>query len=175
MLFDDSSQWHATALSTPWRTREDWMLLWQRDTSVLSHGQTGSNVSCYHTLYFGTKSWHNLLFWFCSRLVMIVALFVISSCFVLTVLVVVCCFCPKCLLYDACRVKYTRGEIIAYCKLFPNPHFLSVPCSTTFNVTSLFVCFFQLRKKRWLWILQCPMKTRLKNQVTALKPLKSNP
>ncbi|XP_034233935.1 uncharacterized protein LOC117640973 [Thrips palmi] len=51
-----------------------------------------------------------------QKLVMIVALSVISSCFILTVLVIVCCFCPKCLLYDACRAKYTRGEIIAYTK-----------------------------------------------------------
>lgn len=51
-----------------------------------------------------------------QTVVMIVALSVISSCFILTVLVIVCCFCPKCLLYDACRAKYTRGEIIAYTK-----------------------------------------------------------
>ena len=53
---------------------------------------------------------------FSCRMVMIIALSVIITCFVLTILVVVCCFCPKCLLYDACRAKYTRGEIIAYSK-----------------------------------------------------------
>lgn len=51
-----------------------------------------------------------------QTLVMIIALSVIISCFILTILIVVCCFCPKCLLYDACRAKYSRSEIISYTK-----------------------------------------------------------
>ncbi|KAK3926533.1 Acyl-lipid (8-3)-desaturase [Frankliniella fusca] len=51
-----------------------------------------------------------------QTLVMTIALSVIILCFVLTILIVVCCFCPNCLLYDACRAKYSRTEIIAYTK-----------------------------------------------------------
>lgn len=51
-----------------------------------------------------------------QSLVMVIALSVIVTCFAMIILIIVCCFCPKCLLYDACRAKYTRGEIITYTK-----------------------------------------------------------
>lgn len=78
------------------------------------------------------------------RLVMIIALSVIVSCFVLTVLVVICCFCPHCLMYDACRAKYTRGEIIAYSKysrLCQNCPQLMLVLKISFNAGSGLILF----------------------------------
>lgn len=51
-----------------------------------------------------------------DQLVMMVGLAVITTCLMLTVGTVVCCFWSRCPLYTACRINYTQGDSIAYGK-----------------------------------------------------------
>uniref|UniRef100_A0A1B6CCJ2 Uncharacterized protein n=1 Tax=Clastoptera arizonana TaxID=38151 RepID=A0A1B6CCJ2_9HEMI len=51
-----------------------------------------------------------------ERTVMIIGLAVIGSCIVIAVIIVICCFWSRCLLFNMCRVNYTYGDIVAYTK-----------------------------------------------------------
>ncbi|XP_049807415.1 uncharacterized protein LOC126249774 [Schistocerca nitens] len=51
-----------------------------------------------------------------DQLVKVVGVAVISSCLLLTVGTIVCCFWSRCPLYNACRINYTHGTSIAYAK-----------------------------------------------------------
>ncbi|GAB6029194.1 hypothetical protein CHUAL_004967 [Chamberlinius hualienensis] len=51
-----------------------------------------------------------------NRLAIILASTVVSGCVVIALLVIACCFWSKCPLYNACRVRYTDVDIVAFDK-----------------------------------------------------------
>ena len=53
-----------------------------------------------------------------SRLLARISISVIATCFILSALIIICCFWSKCPLFDLCWVNYSQRGVIAYSEFF---------------------------------------------------------
>ena len=71
------------------------------------------------------------LIWFiiCYSLLIVISVGVIISCLLSSILVLVCCFCSKCILYSVCYSKYQQNDTIACSKFLEsvkNDQFINI-------------------------------------------------